>query len=65
MISPIAHEFIEKVYWENPDDPDDNGYAHVCNRCGDHGQTQEWADDVYDKPEDWDAADIADHENGD
>lgn len=44
MIHSIQQEFIEKVYWENPDDPDDNGYAYVCNRCGQHGQVKEWAD---------------------
>ena len=33
---------IDKVYWENPDDPDDNGHAYVCT-CGKSGHTVEWA----------------------
>jgi hypothetical protein len=36
---------IEKCYWENPDDPSDNGYAYPCMMCGEHGETQKWADD--------------------
>lgn len=35
---------ISKEYWENPDNPDDNGHVHICNTCGEHGHTQEWAD---------------------
>ena len=35
---------ISKEYWENPDNPTDNGYAHICNICGEHGHSQGWAD---------------------
>ena len=35
---------ISKEYWENPDNPLDNGHVWICNSCGAHNDTQEWAD---------------------
>ena len=28
---------IKKEYWENPDDPEDNGYVFICSACGWYG----------------------------
>ena len=33
---------LVKEYWENPDDPDDNGYVWICNACGAHGHEERW-----------------------
>lgn len=31
---------VSRVYWENPEDPSDNGWAWTCNVCGKHGQLE-------------------------
>jgi hypothetical protein len=31
---------IDKLEWENPDDPSDCGWVWVCIVCGNHGQLE-------------------------
>jgi hypothetical protein len=28
---------VSREYWENPDDPSDNGWVWICNWCGEYG----------------------------
>jgi hypothetical protein len=33
---------VKKEYWENPDNPEDNGYTWICGICGKHSLDSEW-----------------------
>jgi hypothetical protein len=33
---------IVREYWENPEDPDDNGHVFICNTCGKHSSEMDW-----------------------
>lgn len=34
---------IVSLYWENPDNPKDNGWCYPCYTCGVTGHSEEWA----------------------